>query len=998
MKRYFLLLCVGLLSSFTLLAQQQTITGRVVDMSTGEPLPGVNILAKGTAIGTVTDVDGNYRLTVSADVATLVFSSIGFETAEENINGRSSINLDLSPDIQSLSEVVVVGYGTQKKENLTGAVSAVTGEKIAERPVLSADQALQGLAPGVTVSQFGGEPGSGATVRIRGLGTLGNNNPLVIIDGVPGSFDLVDPNNIESISILKDAASAAIYGSRAAGGVVLITTKRGKAGKLKVSYNGYVGVQRPIDIPNYLGSEGYLQFYNEALENETGTNQNFVPNNPDNDTDWFEEVLVENPIQQQHVLNLGGGNEFVTSNVALTYQDQQGLIANSSYQRYSLRANNDFQAGERFKFRLDVSAKRSIDNSPAGGSSTVFNQTYRIPPIYSAVNFDGSYGEGWNGQNPVAISQASGENELVSDFSLLNLGVNYKIVEGLSLDFSFSPWIQNDKRKNFRKPYEWATYDENNLQLARSTDIDVASLNETSINRRSLTTKGLLNYDKTVGVHQFNALVGFEQIQENVELNSATMRGFVLPEFPVFNAGDISNVQLTGTAFENSLLSYFGRVNYILKDRYLVELNARYDGTSRFAPDQRWGFFPSVSLGWRISEEEFFNVAPVDDLKIRASWGQLGNQFVRGNALSLAAYYPYLSIFSVDDVLVVNNQGQLGGAIETVSNEGLTWETTEMVNIGADLVMLEGKLEFIGEYFIRNTYDILLEKPISQTVGLDPAPINAGEVRNVGWETTLSYRDQVGDFGYRITALFSDVRNEIVSLDEGTIINGLQIQQEGSELNSLFGLKTEGLLTAADLDEDGRYLGLAAKPGDIKYTDLNGDQVINQDDRTIIGSRIPRYTYSFDIGANYKGFDLSLFFQGVGKWNGYLNGNAAWAFNNTSAKITEWQAENRWDPANPNPNAAYPRLWQNSSSPNQQTSDFWVTDASFLKLRNVVLSYSLPLSLLERASISQAKVYLSGQNVLNFDSVRGFDAEVPLGNGSFYPQVSVYTIGVNATF
>ena len=1008
MKRILLLMSASWLS-LALYAQDRAITGQITDLSSGETLPGVNILVKGTSIGTVTDVDGNYRLTAPSDAETLVFSSVGFTSEEVAINDQSTINLELSPDIQSLQEIVVVGYGEQRKENLTGAVSTIDAQEINKRPVLSADQALQGIAPGVTVTP-NAEPGSGATIRIRGLGTLGNNDPLVIIDGVPGSFDMVDPNNIASISVLKDAASAAIYGSRAAGGVIIVTTQRGAAGGIKVNYSGYVGIQQPVDLPEFLGADGYLQFYNEALENESGSPQNFVALNPNNDTDWLDEILVPNPLQQQHALTVSGGNETIKSNVTLTHQNQDGLIANSSFKRYSLRANNDVVASDWLRFVFDINAKRDIDQAPALGEGIVFEQALRVPPIYAARNFDGSYGEGWNGfQNPLAMAEGMGTRETRIDLFSVNVGATVDLTEALSVDLSFAPQIRNGQYQRFDRDAEWKQYDADNNLLGSGTFLGASSLNNVQATQTVITSRAILRYQTSVGKHVLNGLLGTELVDEDYARQGASRRGFILPNFEVLGAGDPASALNEGNAYESSLLSYFGRIGYEYDSRYLLELNARYDGSSRFAPDQRWGFFPSVSAGWRISEEDFFAISSVDEFKLRASVGQLGNQFVAGagsvgqfrgylenNNLSNAAFYPYVSSFNLGTT-VIGNTAQPSGAITDVANSNLTWETTTMQNYGLDLTLFSGALSATADYYVRRTTDILLNRPISGTFGLNAAPVNAGEVKNTGWELSLGYRRNSGDFGYGVTGVLSDVRNEIVSLDGGEIIQGLQVQREGEEINSILGFETDGLLTDADLT-DGQSLGFDSKPGDIKFVDQNGDNQLDDNDRVIIGSTIPRLTYSLNVNLSYRQFSLTVFAQGVGKADTYFEGEGAYAFRNTSGKITEEVAQNRWNPANPDPGAAYPRLWQNSSSRNQTFSDFWVRDASYFKLRNVVLAYDLPTTALESIGMSGLRVYVSGQNVLNFDKIKGFDAEVPFGTTRIYPQSRIFALGVNASF
>lgn len=1008
MKNTILLLLM-LLTSNVVFAQERIISGVVTSMLEDEALPGVNILIKETTQGTVTDVEGSYSLTVPDTDAVLVFSFVGYTTEEVAVGNRTQVNVGLASDLQSLQEIVVVGYGTQRKENLTGSISLVDSEEISKRPVLSADQALQGIAAGVTVTP-NAEPGGGASIRIRGIGTIGNNDPLVIIDGAPGSFDMVDPNNIESISVLKDAASAAIYGSRAAGGVVIIKTKRGSVGDIKVNYSGYVGFQQPVDLPEFLGADDYLQYYNEALENETGQPQNFVAPNAENDTDWLDEILKPNPIQQQHALSVSGGSEKLQSNVTLTFQDQNGLVENSRFRRYSIRANNDIIASDHLRFIFDINANRDIDEAPAVGEGVVFEQAMRIPPIYAARNFDGSYGEGWNGfQNPLAMAEGMGSRNTEIDLLSINVGATVDFTRNLSLDLAFTPLVRNGSYNRYNKNAEWKQYNEDNVLIGSGSFLGASDLSVVDAKQTVLTSKALLRYQTDFGDHTLNTLLGTEFVDERYERQYAFRRGFILPEYNVLNAGDPSSSLNNGNAFETALLSYFGRIGYEYDQRYLLEFNARYDGTSRFSEDERWGFFPSVSAGWRISEEDFFPGEGVQELKLRASLGQLGNQFVAGagsigqfrnylenSNLSNAAFYPYVSNFNLQ-TSIIGNTAQASGAITNVANNQLTWETTTMQNFGIDVTLFGGAFNATADYYVRRTTDILLNKPISGTIGLNPAPVNAGEILNKGWELSLNYRKVNDNFNYSVTGVLSDVRNEIVSLDGGEIIQGLRIQREGEEINSIYGFETDGLLTPEDIS-DGQHLGFNMAPGDIKYIDQNGDNQLNNEDRVIIGSTIPRYTYSLNIDLGYKRFNLSMFMQGVGRAQTYFEGEAAYAFANTSGKITREIAENRWNPTNPNPGAEYPRLWQNTGSRNELASDFWVRDASYLKLRNIVFSYSLPSTVLENVGISALRLYISGQNVLNFDKIEGFDAEVPFGTTQIYPQSKVYVLGINATF
>lgn len=984
-KLLYLTLFIGFVS--LQMSAQTQIKGTVIDGSNSSPLPGASIVVEGTTNGTVSDFDGNFTISVDDTNAMLNISYIGYNSTSFPLNGQIYVDITLNVDSQALDEVVIVGYATQKKENLTGAVSVVDGDELNQRPVVSAQAALQGIAPGVTVTQNSGAPGSNGSISIRGIGTIGNNEPLIIVDGSPGSFDQVNPNDIESISVLKDAASAAIYGSRAAGGVVIITTKRGKDGKIRVSYDGQVGFQRPVDQQDFLGSDDYVRLYNEALENESGSPGTFVAPNTGVNTDWQKEVLVKGPIQQQHSLTLSGGNKWLQTSASASLQKQDGLLALSNFERQSFRVNNDFVVNDKLSFRADIALNQIEDNSPGWGTNGIFEQVSRIPPVYGGINIDGSFGEGWNGNNPIAKSTIGGSNNIVTDILQMNIGGTYEFTKGFKANFIYSPNIENRNRRNFEREYEYKILTDTGTSAPQIEGPSELTEESSRIKRDNI--KILLTYEKELGKESsMNILGGFESFTFREQRNSIFRRGFLLPDFQVIDAGDPASAQISGSIGEWGLESYFARANFNFFDKYLFEANIRYDGSSRFSEDQRWGAFPSVSAGWRISEEEFFKNETFTQLKLRASWGQLGNQFATNNLL------PYVSLVDISQSIPLGNEIRTGAAITDLANPRLSWETTTVLNFGLD-TSLWGKLNIEADYYIKDTEDILLLLPIPNSIGLNPAFVNAGQVRNEGIDLGLSYRNTIGDFSYRIGAVYSNVSNEIVSLNDGTFINGRLINQEGGELNSIYGFATDGLLTQQEVDSG---LGFGGKAGDIKYVDQNGDDVLDGDDRTVIGSTIPKHTYSLDIGLNYKGFGLDIFFQGVGDVDGYLDQQAAWAFYNTSGKITTEIANDRWTTANPNPRAAYPRLWQNTGNVNEQISDFWVVDASYFKLRNIVVSYTLPSEFLKPIGLSNWRIYLSGQNVLNFDNISGFDAEAPLGNAGFYPQVSIYTFGTNISF
>ncbi len=1007
MKRYYLLLSVGLLSSFTLLAQQQTITGKVVDLSTDEPLPGVNILAKGTAIGTVTDVDGNYRLAVDDDVTTLVFSSIGFETIEEDINGRSEVNLNLSPDIQSLSEVVVVGYGEQKKVNVTGSVEEIDGSVIARQPVFQASQALAGLAPGLTAIQSSGQPGNdGATLRIRGTGSLGaSNNPLVLIDGIAGDLNGIDPNDIESISVLKDAAAASIYGSRASNGVILVTTKRGKSGELSVSYNGYVGVQSVTDIPQYLGAVDFLRVSgaDQPVIDDYAAN---VGNDPDlyPDTDWMDLLFTESGFQQYHSVSASGGSEKVRLLASLSYTDQGANVKNYNFKRYNGRFNTDIKLSEKVDVNFDLNFRQERTNRPNGSLERIFEQAFRIDPTQVAIHTDGSWGDGWQGTNPIATVSDGGNNTNEDNYFRGLLRLNYEPLDGLNLTLMYAPEYQDEFFNNFNAMYttieDWPTKSTRQVPNRNSLVQRNSRYFQNNVNV-------LASYTKLVGDHNFTVLGGYELIKNNFSTLRASRNDFIIDQYQQLDAGSQETALNEGNATHSGLISYFGRVNYSFKDRYLLEANVRRDASSRFSPENRVAVFPSFSAGWRISEENFFRGISelVSNLKLRASWGQLGNQ-------QIGSDFPYTSNIAIGGSNYIFGGNLITGATQNIlANPMIQWETTETTNVGVDAGFFDNRLTLTAEYYVRETKDILLRLPIPAVVGLSPSTQNAGSVENKGWDLSLGWRENKGDFTYGINFNASNVQNEITDLSGvGPIISGNTINELGSPIGSIFGYETQGMFQNEDEITNAPTQFGSVIPGNIRYkdqltVDTNGDGVpdeadgvINGDDRVIIGNPFPRMTFGLNLNAAYKGFDFAMTIQGVGERDVLLQGDAVWALWN-AGKVQDWHVEESWTPENPN--ADFPVISATSSGSNDaRPSSTWVFDASYISLRNVTLGYTLPSSLINRIGISDVRLFVSGQNLLNLNSLpEGVNPLIPNNSrGAIYPIVASYTFGASINF
>lgn len=953
------------------------------------PLIGVNILVKGTGTGTVSDLDGNFNIEVPQGENVLVFSYTGYQPQEVDVSTSTRVEVVLQEDVYGLEEVVVVGYGTQKKVNLTGSVERIDGEQLARQPVMQTSQALTGLTPGLTAIQDSGQPGNDdAILRIRGGGSIGaSNNPLVLIDGVEGNINGVDPNDIENISVLKDASAAALYGSRASNGVILVTTKRAKAGTFSVNYNTWLGTQQPTTLPEFVGVIEYLNLIgtDPAIVSEYQANLSDADNYPD--TDWVNELFTENGFQQYHSITVNGGSEKVKALASVSLMDQSANIPNYGFKRYNARLNTDIQANDRISFSFDLNFRRSNQDNPNTGLENVTRQAFRIPPDKVSIHSDGSWGDGWQGQNPVAAVYGGGQNLSQYNYFRGVLRANIDILEGLSLTALYSPEISDDYFKNFNKQYitivDWNT---------RNTRTVPAQNSLSQTYWRSLTNNvnALLRYTKTFDNHAFTLLGGYEAIKYNEEAFSANRRDFIIDQIQVLNAGSQDGLGNSGTATQNGLVSFFGRANYAFKDKYLLEANVRRDASSRFASDNRVAIFPSFSVGWRVSQEGFFNPEGfLSDLKLRASWGRLGNQQIGD--------FPYVSSIALGSSNYIFDDVIYTGAVQSVlANNDIRWETSETTNFGIDLGILQGKFSLTADYFVKNTDDLLLVLPIPMVAGLEAAESNAASTENKGFDLALTWRDRIGAFNYGARFNYSDVIRTATDLaGVGPLINGSQITELGGQLFSIYGLESAGIFqTQSEID------GAASQPGnpavgDLRYVDQNNDGLINGDDRVIIGNPYPRHAYGIELFGDIKGFDFSVFLNGVGKRDVFLQGDAAMPLFN-AGKIQRWHVEQSWSETNTG--ASFPRIF--ASTNNQSVSSTWIFDASYLRVRNITVGYTFPTSLLQKVGVNSLRIYASGQNLFTFDNLpEGIDPLIPNGtSGGYFPVTSATTFGLNVNF
>ncbi len=988
--------------------QQNPITGTVTD-NTGEPLPGVTVVVKGTTQGTVTNIDGKYSIDNVPENATLQFSFVGMKTQEIPVGNQTTINVQLEVDAIGIEEVVAVGYGTMKKSDLTGSVGTILSEAIEYKPVTQISQALAGEISGVSVESNSGSPGSTNTsIRIRGMGTFSDagNDPLVLVDGIPSSLDNLSPSDIKSISVLKDPASASIYGSRAANGVLLVETKRGKKGRMTITYNGYVGFQKPTAFAELVSSGEYAELYNEYSENsDMGTPYSdeeialyYSQEDPDNyaNVNHYKDLFESGSgFQTNHSVGFSGGSENVTYNFSTGYLKQDGLIDQNSYERYNFLLNIDAKIADRLQLSVSTNGDVGTIDAPniagtSGTMSSIITSAIRLPVTYPGRKTDGTYGY-WGDFHP----EADLDSDSFYDREQTNFLGNAK------LKWSPIKYFSITGRVGYKKSYYDYTNYHATFEMSPTYTLSPNSLTCTLINSSELVQDLFVEYDRTFNKHKIHAMLGFNQDEFRSETITAYRNDFPNNSLYVLDAGSSSSMENTGTAYEWALQSYIGRINYDYAGKYLVSASARYDGSSRFSTDNRWGFFPSVSAGWRISEEDFFKdkISFVDNLKIRGSWGKLGNQEV-GN-------YPYQSTYELgqDYPYGVGSSIYSGAALTTLANSSITWETTTGVNFGIDASLLNGGLNMEVDLFSKKTSDILYEVSTSSTLGLSTSEENAGEVSNKGFDLKINHNKTIKDFSYGVTLIFSAVKNEVLKLStvDYDISNGLFV---GESLESIYGYVADGLFI--DEDDVSSYVDqpVDAEPGYVRYKDISGadgspDGVVNSSyDRKVIGSKFPKYSYGLNINAAYKNIDFLVQFAGQGgMYRNLSSGYMSTAFTNL-ATPQKWMADNRWTYENPDRNAKYPKFSTALSGSSGYTSTYWLREASYLKLKNVQIGYNIPSHVLKSARISKLRFYVSGANLFSIDNFyKGWDPE-PLspGGSSFYPITSVFTFGVNASF
>ncbi len=1005
---------------------QMTVSGKVVDEN-GIALPGTSVLEKGTTNGVSTDFDGNYTITVNPG-STLVFSYIGFLKKEITVGSSTNIDVQMAVDASNLDEVVVIGYGTQKRAEVTNAVSQVEGVVLKQTPAISVSNSIAGQIPGVFAVQGSAAPGfDDADLRVRGSSSFGSAPVLYVIDGVanrdPDNLNRIDPNDIESLTVLKDA-SAAIYGAQSAGGVILVTTKRGKVGDPEFSYNFDHGFSRPISKPNTANALQYMGIINSADELDgrsptfSDAQINLFLAGERVSSDWWDELIGGQVLEQQrHSLNVRGGSERVKYFGSIGHAKQGGLLIGddkTALKQYNVRSNIDMNISENLDLKLDLHARRKYTQTAQGGGAdgaiggALGSTSPLLPPF-----IDGNTkqpGEGFSQLNPAARVTGPGYNRYTSDVVNSTLSFDWKtpwVVEGLSVKgfAAYDQWYNYNKSFNTTWTY-WELDSEGNAVERQSREVEPVGLTQTFSQSNQLTLNARIEYERRLGEdHDIKAFVAYEQSETKRNNFLAGRLGYDSFQLDELFAGspDRSNWLTDGSASETARQNYFGRLSYGYKSKYLFQFNFRYDGSDTFPKENRFGFFPGASIGWRISEESFMPENLFTDLKLRASWGILGNDRV--------SQFQFLQSFGFPAALPGNVGGYvIGGEDVTVlvpgvaANPAITWEKTENLDIGLEGTMFNGKFSFVLDYFRQRTTDILAARnsSIPSTFGIIPPSENIGEFKNQGIDGQLAFKfANTKDFNLGLTLNATYAKNELVFRDQVPPPEGSEFQNlEGRPATSILVYKTKGIYrTQADLDNNVNYAG--AGLGNLIFEDLNGDGTINSDDRYAFDSKsYPGLQYGFNVTAGFKGLDFSMLLQGQAEvMKPFTN-----TFNSgASGNGLAYAADNSY--TLDNTDAVLPRVLRNGTlDSNPFEADFWYRDASFLRIKQMQLGFTLPDKIYGSLhnSIQSFRIYVSATNILTiYDAMSEFDLGDPefrSTNGAGFPQLSTISLGFNVTF
>lgn len=1035
-KKFFckkvLFLLLALLAGLYSYAQGTVVKGQVTESGQKKILPGATVRIKGTSQVTVADNMGMFKITVLKD-AVLVFSAVGYAEKEEAVGGRTFIQVSLLQVTQNLSDVIVVGYSVQKKTLVTGSVEAASGDELTNRGVPTVTAGLQGVLPGATVVQKSGQPGlPNTTLRVRGTTTWGNNDPLVLIDGTPGDIDQLNPNDIASISVLKDASASAIYGARASNGVILITSKTGAKNKpLTINYSGLLGMDQVTRKPKFItDAYTFMTLANESLTNigstayysqaqldavQNGTSDpNFYAH-----TNWIDQVYKPEAYQQSHNINFSGGNNSTSYFVSYGFNEQDGIIvggiSNSHRNNIRIRITSDL-IKDRLSVDGNVTYANTKTNQPAISAGTVILQAHEMSPLVPVKFTNGSWGTSLVSsgvQNPVAEAHDGGVSTTTANEVVLTGTATLQLIKGMSLKGTYSTFISNANGDAFD---EKLSYYNPETSALIATNRTYNSLYQDNTRNQSQNFSFQLDYNKKIGRHSIAALAGYSEDWGLWKWFYAYRDNFVSDLIQVLSGGSTTDQTMSGDANDYALHSYYGRLSYNYAEKYLFEANVRRDGSSRFSAANRWGTFPSASIGWRVSQEKFFQrLKPVvNEFKVRLSYGSLGNQNVGGTL------YPYTTAINpLTNIFPIGNTQTSGYAQTTLPNPDIKWETVTETNFGVDAGFLNNRLTLTADVFIKKTKDMLLSPQQPAVLGgLTAANVNLGKMDNKGWEVAVGWKDHAGLLNYSISASLANTKNKITSLGGTPAVLSDATRQVGYPVDALYGYKVKRIAQSSDFttNSSGKLVpnfpifsadALTVSPGDLIYQDIAGtidsygktdgkpDGTITAADKVVFGDLIPHYTYSFRIDLQYKAWDFSAFFYGVGEATGYMYGSAVQAFTSIYTMPQQYHL-NRW--TSTNTNASYPRLTYGQSW-NQRFSSYWLQNGAYLRLKNAQIGYTLPFKKGNQAGIDRCRFFLSGDNLFLITRYfYAYDPETTLTDGTYYPKTRTIFFGINVTF
>ncbi|WP_221284804.1 SusC/RagA family TonB-linked outer membrane protein [Mucilaginibacter sp. SP1R1] len=1010
--------------------QSKLITGSVRDEK-GESLPGVNIMLKGSTDGVSADANGIFSIRIPDGKGILIFRFVGYSDQEIVVNGQTKLQVQMKPASKNLDEVVVVGYGTQKRTSVTAAVSTIKGKELASQPVANITNALGGHVAGVLFTQSSGEPGNdGSNILIRGIGTTGNTQPLVIVDGVPRNYTQLDPGSIESVSILKDAAAVAPYGLGGANGVILITTKKGKIGKPTLTYSTYYGWQNPTRLAKFVNAYQFATLFNAADDNahpaaphaySADDLQKYKDHSDPNghpDHNVLKELTNRNTPMTSQNLQLSGGSESVRYFTGVGFLSQDGLWGPTNYKRYNLTANIEADATKTTKVNVSMNGRVEDGSYPGVSASSIFYQAFRTPPN-APLTFTNGLPGAYIGRSAYGNIHGSGYNQNLG-YTLLNqLSIEQQLtfVKGLSIkgvvSYDYNPYNPGDPTnqaapiasftRTYLTPIDYYAYDPQTKAITKSGNDGPSKpqYSESFGQSQAFTYQGYINYHNTFGKSDITGLVVLESRNTKASLFSAGRINYNVP-IPELNNGSSNSTDITnsGYSLEQKQKSAIYRVSYAYDNKYLFEAAGRYDGNYYFAPGHRFGFFPSFAAGWRISEEPFIkkNFTWINNLKIRGSWGESG-------ALAQNGPFQYLSAFQL-----YGNSTIIGGAATqglyegTQANPNITWERAKKTDVGIEGTLWNGALTFEADYFyeIRNNMLVAPTVTVPAEYGIGLSQVNGGAMSNHGLELTLGTTHRFNkDLSVSLSGNFTYSRNKQLQVFEtSATYDNPNRRITGRPLGTQFGFQALGFFTPADFDASGNLKpGIAMQPwgqvypGDLRYKDVNGDGKIDNNDIVPIGNSAsyPQIIYGITPSITYKGFDLSVLFQGATGRDFY---DGVYPFDNSSSATLD--ALDYWTPTHQN--AANPRITTQPTSNNTQTSSWWVRNGAYLRLKTANLGYTLPASIMQRLHLQSVRFYVSGQNLLTWSPLKNFDPEVSTSNGQYYPQIKVVTVGLNVTF